>query len=367
VSVAVASRPRPLSAPAPGPPQLVGLRDRDGRRLQQVLGADAHAALLSELLHSERPGFVEVVGVRRLPNGRLGRFDRSRLENFVRAGQREPLLERVRELRSGDRCEVFVTPATLRVPVPGNDSVDRSAVAWVDIDDPRRLRTLRRFAHAPHAVIASGSGGAHAYWRLAESLSGERCEALNRMLAAALGADPASCNRGRIMRVPGSRNWKPARRGREPAWCRVVMCDLAKPPYSPAVLAEGLRDPKAPAPARRPRLPRPRSDQEPWAQLEAAEYYRAITGREPRRDGKVRCPNPAHEDRHPSAQLYPGAGAGWYCFACQAGGGAADMVAATHGYPTGSALRGEHFNRCVAELRRIFGVPEPPSRKPGAP
>lgn len=362
-----APRSRTLSAPVSGPPQLAGLRDRDGRRLERVLCADAHAALLTELLHADRPGFVEVVGVRRLPNGRLGRFDRSRLENFVRAGEREALLERVRELRAEERAEVFLTPATLRVPVPGNDSVDRSAVVWVDIDDPRRLRTLRRFPHPPHAVIASGSGGAHAYWRLDPELSGEHCETLNRKLVAALGADPASCNRGRIMRVPGSRNWKPATKGRSPAWCRVVMCDLAKPPYSPAVLAEGLRDPKAPAPARRPRLPHSRSDRDPWAQLEAAEYYRAITGREPRRDGKVRCPNPAHEDRHPSAQLYSGAGAGWYCFACQAGGGAVDMVAATRGYPTGRALRGEQFNECVAELRRIFGVPEASSPRGGAP
>ncbi len=366
MSVAVAPRPRALAVPTSGPPQLVGLRDRNGRRLQRVLGADAHAALLSELLHSDRSGFVEVVGVRRLPDGRLGRFDRSRLENFVRAGQREALLERVRELRAEERAEVFLTPATLRVPVPGNDSVDCSAVAWVDIDDPRRLRTLRRFPHSPHAVIASGSGGAHAYWRLDSELSGEHCEALNRMLAAALGADPASCNRGRILRVPGTWNWKPATKGRGAAWCRVVMCDLAKPPYSPRLLAAGLRDPKAPRPARRPRLPRPGSEAEPWSGLEAAEYYRVITGNEPRRDGKIRCPNAAHEDRHPSAQLYSGVGAGWYCFACQAGGGAVDMVAATHGYPTGTALRGEEFKRCVAELRRMFGVPEAPSRKPGA-
>jgi hypothetical protein len=321
--------------------------------------------LLSELLHSERPGFVEVVGVRRLPNGRLGRFDRSRLENFVRAGQREMLLERVRKLRSGERAEVFLTPATLRVPVPGNDSVDCSAIAWVDIDDPRRLRTLRRFPHSPHAVIASGSGGAHAYWRLEPELSGEDCEALNRKLAQALGADPASCNRGRILRVPGTWNWKPATRGRAAAWCRVVMCDLVKAPYSPARLAKGLRDPKAPAPAKRCPTSRLLTDDEPWAQLEAAEYYREIIGVEPRRDGKVRCPNVAHEDRHPSAQLYRGVGMGWYCFACQAGGGAVDMVAATHGYPTGRALRREQFKECIAELRAIFGVAEPSSRGQG--
>jgi RepB DNA-primase from phage plasmid len=360
VSVAAGSRPGRLEAPDAGPPEKVALRARDGRRLDRVLGAEAHAALLTELLHSARTGFVELVAAPRLPNGRLGRFRRSDLENFVRAGLREAFLERVRVLRAGERREVFLTPATLRVPVPGNDSVDRAAVAWVDIDDPRRLRGLRSFAHPPHAVVASGSGGVHAYWLLTDELSGEGCEALNRMLAAALGADPASTNRGRIMRLPGTLNFKPASKGRPPAWCRVVMCDLAKTPYEPRRLARGLRDPKAPRAPRRPSLS---SAGEPWDAMEPAEYYRAIVGREPGRDGKVRCPNAAHADEHPSAHLYRGAGRGWYCFACQAGGGAVDLVAALRGYPTGSALRRDQFNECVNELRRVFGSERPPDSR----
>jgi hypothetical protein len=345
-----------LAAPAPGPPQPVAIRDRAGQRVDRALDADAHSALLTELLHTGRPGFVELVGAPRLPDGRLGYFRRSEFANFVRAGRRERLLERVRVLRAGERREVFLTPATLRVPVPGNESVESAAVAWVDIDEPRRLAALRRFAHAPHAVVASGSGGAHAYWLLAEEVSGERCEALNRMLAAALGADPASTNRGRIMRLPGTLNHKPARKGRPPAWCRVVMCDLAKAPYRPAVLAAGLRDPRAPRAARPARRPPPAAGEEPWAGMEAADYYRAIVGVEPGRDGRVRCPSAVHADEHPSARLYRGVGRGWYCFACQAGGGAVDLVAALRGYPTGRDLRSAQFNECVAELRRIFGV-----------
>ena len=357
--MAAARRPARARPALRGPAPPVALRDREGRRSTVPLGADSHAALLTELLHSGRPGLVELSCAQREPGGRLGRFERSRPDHYIPASESERLVARVGELRRGERAEVFLTPATLRVPAPGNDSVAESAVVWVDIDDPRRLVELRRFAHAPHAVIASGSGGAHAYWRLAEALSGERCEALNRSLAAALGADPASCNRGRIMRVPGTLNWKPAARGRQPVWCRVVMCDLAKPPYPAAVLGAGLRDPKAGSPARRgPRRPRA-GGSEPWLEMEAAEYYRAITGREPGRDGKVRCPNAAHEDAHPSAQLYWGAGAGWYCFACGAGGGAVDMVAALRGYPTGGALRRERFNECARELRRIFAVAGP--------
>jgi len=229
------------------------------------------------------------------------------------------------------------------------------------------LRGLRAFAHSPHAVIASGSGGAHAYWLLAEELSGERCESLNRRLAAALGADPASTNRGRIMRLPGTLNHKPASRGRSAAWCRVVMCDLAKAPYRPETLARGLRDPKAPRPARRARGLRPVVGAEPWRTMEATEYYRAILGAEPGRGGVARCPSVAHTDEHPSAHLYSGPGAGWYCFACQAGGGAVDMLAAARGYPTGRELRGAQFLECLEELRRIFGVDRDSERRAGGP
>jgi RepB DNA-primase N-terminal domain len=366
VSVATAPRLRPLEAPDTGPPQPVAMRDRAGRRIDRVLGADAHAALLTELLHSGRPGFVEVTSAPRLHNGRLGSFKRHSLENFVRPGCREEFLERVRALRRGVRRELFILPPTVRVPVPGNDSVECSAVAWVDIDDPRRLRALRRFAHRPHAVVASGSGGAHAYWLLSEELSGERCESLNRRLAAALGADPVSTNRGRLMRLPGSLNHKPAIKGRAPVWCRVVMADLAMLSYEPAHLAAGLRDPKAPRPARPARRPPPGVGEEPWEAMEPSEYYRAIVGQEPGRDGKIRCPHAAHTDEHPSAQLYRGVGKGWYCFSCGAGGGAVDLLAALRGYPTGSALRRELFSECIDELRRIFGV-EGTQRRSGAP
>ena len=93
---------------------------------------------------------------------------------------------------------------------------------------------------------------------------------------------------------------------------------------------------------------------EPWRGLEAPDYYRLLTGLEPGRDGTVRCPNLLHEDRRPSARLYAGPDRGWFCFACGAGGGAVDMVAALWGWPTGTALRGGRFAACAQELRRLL-------------
>ncbi len=361
MTAAIATRQRSSRAVRTGLQEPVELRTADGSRRSRPLAAASHTAVLAELLYSSRPGLVEVVAARRRRDGHLARFERGRPESFLPAADRDALVARVQELAAGARREVFFTPATLSRPLAGNAAVSESAIAWVDIDDPRRLSALRHFPHPPHAVIASGSGGAHAYWRLAEALEAEHCEELNRKLAAALGADPVCFNRGRIMRAPGSRNYKAVEGGTAGAWCRVVMCDLARAPYSACALGAGLLDPRAPKPARS-NLRRWHVDRgtEPWLELEPADYYRAITGDEPRRDGRVRCPNASHEDRHPSAQLYRGPGTGWYCFSCGAGGGAVDLVAAIHGWPTGRELRGEQFRECVAELRALFGVAPSP-------
>lgn len=340
------------------PPEPVNLRFADGSRRRELLDCDTHARLLDELLHADRPGFVEIVGVSRLRDGTLGRFDRSRHENFVTAGESERTLARIHALAAGERREVFLTPPTLSVPLAGNESVAESSVAWVDVDDPHQISVLREFPRRPHAVVASGSGGCHAYWLLAEAVGGDGCEEINRKLAATLGADPASCNRGRILRIPGSLNWKHSQEGEAGSWCQLLMCDFARAPYDPDYLTAGLTDPKAPpAPVTAPRdMKRPFDVPEPWTEMEAAEYYRVITGLGPGRDGMVRCPSASHEDKHPSAHLYPGVGKGWYCFACGARGSAVDMVAAIRGLPTGNALRGDDFNSCILELRRLFGI-----------
>jgi len=306
------------------------------------------AGLLSDLLHHGRPGLVEVVAATRSPDDELEDFRRGR---FVRAGRRAAFLRVLASLR-GERVELFFTPATFVRPVAGNGAVSGLAVAWVDIDDPARLDDMARFRHHPHAVVASGSGGAHAYWLLAEEVSASCGESLNRRLAAALGGDPVSANRGRILRVPGSSNHKGTGAGRAPRLCRLTAYEPSLPRHVPAELGAGLADPHA---RRAVRAATTADPARPWRELEAVDYYRSLTGIAPRRDGTIRCPSLLHEDRHPSAHLFTGPGRGWFCFSCGAGGGAIDMVAALRGWPTGSALRGERFLACLEELGRRLG------------
>lgn len=91
---------------------------------------------------------------------------------------------------------------------------------WADLDGkdypggkPDALDRLRKFEITPSAVVDSGNGY-HAYWLLTSPIhigspeSIETLEKTNRTLAAVLGADLASCDLARVLRLPNTSNWK---------------------------------------------------------------------------------------------------------------------------------------------------------------
>lgn len=332
-----------------GPRGPIALRLASGRRADRVYGAGAQMELYSECVHRGAAGLVEVTGAVR--DGKRLRFrDRGSRESFLPAGARVGLRARGARLsRAG--MEVFVTPATLTEPEPGNDAVAELAVVWVDLDDPAAIERLRAFAHRPHLVVASGSGGVHAYWRLSFAVPAREGESANRRLAAAIGGDPVATNAGRLLRLAGTWNRKQA----PPAPCRILGCDLARRTYDPRMLIDGLADPR-PRASRRAWGADPASRDDPAARLAPPEYFRALAGIEvPERGGLVSCPHRDHADRNPSAMVYAEPGAGWFCFACSRGGGVYDLASALLGGPTGAALRGEAFREARAVVRARLG------------
>ncbi|MFC4726323.1 AAA family ATPase [Glycocaulis abyssi] len=92
----------------------------------------------------------------------------------------------------------------------------------VDIDPPKG-GTLNKAevcaaleAHSPNLVVDSGNG-IHAYWLFPEPIEAtpenvEAVEAVNRALIAKFNGDKAASNVDRIMRIPGTVNWKRDRR-----------------------------------------------------------------------------------------------------------------------------------------------------------
>lgn len=114
-----------------------------------------------------------------------------------------PLDAAARAIRSlSSRTDVYCGVLLRPHRAGGRDAVAKSHLAFVDIDAVDALDRLGRFARPPTMIVSSGTAGhAHAYWPLIEPLARDELECANRRLAHALGADPASADAARILRL----------------------------------------------------------------------------------------------------------------------------------------------------------------------
>lgn len=86
--------------------------------------------------------------------------------------------------------------------------IDFKGIACTPADALRLLLAVR----LPPSVVVRSGNGLHAYWLFKEALptqdERERIEAALRLLADAIGGDPAVCEVSRLMRLPGTHNTK---------------------------------------------------------------------------------------------------------------------------------------------------------------
>ena len=94
---------------------------------------------------------------------------------------------------------------------------------------------------------------------------------------------------------------------------------------------------------------------DPYKRIAPATYFARLAGIEVPRHGLVRCPSPAHRDRHASCKVGEDAAAGWWCHGCDAGGAIYDLASVIEGGPTGRALRGAASRAARERVRRTFG------------
>jgi hypothetical protein len=116
----------------------------------------------------------------------------------------------------GRREEVYVGAAPRRGEDGTKAGVSRVLAIWADLDakggHTRESRTeqLMKLPYQP-SIAAWTGGGFHPYWLLNESAEGpeelSRAECIMRRIAEGLGGDPVH-DRSRILRVPGTYNWK---------------------------------------------------------------------------------------------------------------------------------------------------------------
>jgi len=242
--------------------------------------------------------------------------------------------------------DVYVGVLLRRHRAGGRDACEHSHLAFVEIDQRDALARLEQYRCPPSIVIASGGtpGHAHAYWQLHELVELDELEQANRRLAIRLGGDLASVDAARILRPPTSWN----RKRTPPTPVELLVLDPDRR-YQLDELTAGLTDP---SPGRRSTSPPTRAATSELDQLllaiPAGIYVTALTGRQPNRAGKIRCP--FHDDTNSSLQLYDDS---WYCFACRIGGSIYDFGAVLFGLDT----RGHQFlqlrQRLAAELHVV--------------
>ncbi len=235
----------------------------------------------------------------------------------------------------------------------GRAAIGAMALAYIESDHAATAERLTAFAHPPTMVVASGSPGHHqVYWLLDRPCPAREVESVNRRLALALAADPASSDAARILRPPGTLNHKHEPPG--PVTLLVLREDAR---FTLSELIDGLPEDPSPPVAARPssgqRTGRTALDHALLA-IPAAEYVRVLTGRFPNQGGKVLCP--FHADSHPSLQLY--ADGGFYCFGsgCRAGGTIFDFA----GHLWNIAPRGVGFLEIRERLALAFNLTSAP-------
>src|SRR3954469_8411753 len=315
---------------------------------------------------------------------RVARWPR---ENFHDPADHPAILAHVeRHARRGQELFCGIVPKT--EPEPRKGAAAAGRVVWVDIDRKSNaaaptLEEIERLLEGavatdalvaaarllslparPHLVAFSGSGGAHGYWRIEQTLAAEWIERANVRLIHPLGdgADYASYDRNRFMRLPGTRNNKSGR------YCQVLYADLTSRAYDVRDLVGELPappadDPRAPRRTRRqhtaPSQRRAAVD-DPVDRWTPREYFAALCGvAEIDHDGKARCPLPDHDDPRASLWIGDTPEAGWFCFGGNRGRRIFDLASLLIGGPWGADLRGDSFRAARAELERRLRIPTP--------
>jgi hypothetical protein len=113
-------------------------------------------------------------------------------------------------------------------PRPGDahdQSIKTVRCLWCDIDDAHVEEARRRWTSAgvpPPSIVVNSGSGIHAYWLLKQDLTSRqqrrRLQAILPNFYRSFGGDHVQ-NLSRVMRPPGTLNYKDARNGRPPLRC----------------------------------------------------------------------------------------------------------------------------------------------------
>lgn len=205
-------------------------------------------------------------------------------------------------------------------------NVSEASALWVDCDSAEAVELLAEFKPEPTMVVGSGTGSnCHAYWALTRPVPAVWIREGNARLAQALRADPKCAEPARILRPPGTKNWK---RKDSPTDVRMLwetVDENDEPKRHPFSFVAALPPVAEPEPVQPPSRDRPSLDRDDvdaqLAAIPAPAYVSFLTGREADSRGYVQCPfHSGGKERTASLMAYAEPSRGWHCFGCGASG-----------------------------------------------
>ncbi len=265
-----------------------------------------------------------------------------------------------RALWLGQRTDAYIGVVARTSRSGKKQAVGCSRLVWCEIDATDAAKRFAAARRQPALTVESGTPGhLHAYWRVNRPLEIELLEHANSALVNQFGGDPACTDASRILRIPGTLNFK----HQPPRPVRLSSYNLRAEPIPLEELVGELPEPPAPAPVRAPaRQIGPLSPQacggldrtRALKLIPAREWAQGLLGIEPGADGKIACPfHAGGKERTPSLQLY--SDGSWFCYGCREGGSLIDFASRLWNLPP----RGRSFNAIRDRLWIELGPQEP--------
>jgi hypothetical protein len=326
--------------------------------LAEATARDAGLRLFLRALFGLDPAAFVEIAHRYERDGKRGPMHRGRTGIFRSAADLEAIALEIERRGHTEHVWVGVVP---RRPHPETGELGGTKahavparVLWVDCDSKdgqESLERLHEFRPRPHMLVASG-GGYHAYWLLRDPIpDSRRLRDANQLVAEALGGDLQAADAARILRPPGTLNFK-SEYG-QPRPVELLLADR-HPRYRADEVVGSLSGRR---PARRGRRRRSWSVSKGRAadalqRLPPALYFRELAGVERDRGGKVCCPLPDHHDPDPSCHVYEAPAQGWYCYGCGRGGDIYELAGALWGL----RREGRQFVELLELLEKRFGI-----------
>jgi len=126
---------------------------------------------------------------------------------FPWPSDKRDMLEYIKQAQKAER-DVYWAVAVYQSESRVRENIDKIKVLWADLDSEKGCLPLKQINPQPSIVWKTSDNNRHAVWLLDTPLDVEKFDEVNKELTYKIKADKGTWNASRVLRVPGSINYK---------------------------------------------------------------------------------------------------------------------------------------------------------------